>query len=225
VRSPIARGETTDRGRVLGQGPPAAQVTGFRNAGHAPLPSAARQSPGAAAAPTPPPPRPAVGGDLPRPAVAGQLSKPSAVRVAAGLWFAACAAGLCGVLAALADGDALRDRLSATARETDAAATAAAVEDAVRMTILVVLGAVAVLSVLAIVWTAHLLRRRSWAHRALMVTGVVMLFATDVAQSVVTGGSDLDRIWLLAQLGLAALATVLLFARSTRAWLRRDVTL
>jgi hypothetical protein len=161
---------------------------------------------------------------VPRPPVAETPSRPRAVRGAATLWFAASVAGLFGVVMALADGDGLRERLTATAYETDPAATADAVGDAVRMTILVVLGTVVGLTVLGLVWTALLLRRRSWARWALLVTGLVTLFAADLAQSLVTGGPDLDRLGLLAQLCAVVVATGLLLARSTRAWLRRDVT-
>ena len=48
------------------------------------------------------------------------------------------------------------------------------------------------------------------------VTGV----AADVAQDLVTGGSDLDRIAFLAQAALAMLALGTLFLPSLRAWLR-----
>jgi len=147
-----------------------------------------------------------------------------AVMGAATLWFAASVAGLFGVVMALADGDGLRERLTATAYETDPAATADAVGDAVRMTILVVLGTVVGLTVLGLVWTALLLRRRSWARWALLVTGLATLFAADLAQSLVTGGPDLDRLSLLAQLCAVVVATGLSLAPSTRAWLRRDVT-
>jgi len=80
--------------------------------------------------------------------VAETPSRPGAVRGAATLWFAASVAGLFGVVMALADGDGLRERLTATAYDTDPAATADAVGDAVRMTILVVLGTVVGLTVL-----------------------------------------------------------------------------
>jgi hypothetical protein len=147
---------------------------------------------------------------------------PRAVRASSWLWFAACAAGALGGLAALADGNALRDRLSAAARATDPAATAAAIDDAVLATVLVVLGTVAALVVLAVVWTAFLLRRRPWARWLLLVTGLLMLFAGDVALSLVTGGANLDRIGLLAQMALVVPAMGLLLARSSRAWLGRD---
>jgi hypothetical protein len=98
----------------------------------------------------------------------------------------------------------------------------AAIDDAVLATVLVVLGAVAALVVLAVVWTALLLRRRSWARWLLLVTGLLMLLVGDVALSVVTGGADLDRIGLLAQMVLVVPAMGLLLVRSTRAWLGRD---
>jgi hypothetical protein len=168
------------------------------------------------------PPRPAVAGDLSQPIGSPETPRPLAVRISASFWFAACAAGALGGLAALADGNALRDRLSAAARASDPAVTAAAIDDAVLATVLVVLGAVATLVVLAVVWTAFLLRRRAWARWLLLVTGLLMLFVGDVALSLVTGGADLDRLGLLAQMVLVVPAMGLLVARSSRAWLRRD---
>jgi hypothetical protein len=145
---------------------------------------------------------------------------PWPLRASVGLWFAACVAGLSGVGAALADGNALRDRLTATAETVDPAATADAIQNAVAATILVVLGAVGALVLLTLLWTALVLGRRSWARWALLGTGLVSAFAIDVAQSTVAGGNDVDRIAFVVQAGLVVLALVLLFARSSRAWLR-----
>jgi len=169
-----------------------------------------------------PPPRPAVAVDLSRPIAAAEAPCPRAVRISAWLWFAACAVGSLGGLAALADGNALRDRLAASARASEPAATTAVIDDAVLTTVLVVLGAVATLVVLTVVWTAFLLRRRSWARWLLLVTGLLTLFAGDVALSLVTGGADMDRIGLLSQMLLLVPAMGLLVARSSRAWLRPD---
>jgi hypothetical protein len=133
---------------------------------------------------------------------------------------AACLAGLVGVAAALADGEALRDRLTDTARTVDPTATAAAVDDAVRTSILLVVGAVAALAVLTTVWTASVHRRRSWARWMLLLTGLLTLLVVDVAQSTVAGGNDVDRVLLFVQAGLVVVALVLLFARSSGRWLR-----
>jgi hypothetical protein len=203
---------------------PIGRVAGTRGRDRAPVGAVPQRPSVVLTPPSPPPPRPAVGADVPRPPVAETPSRPRAVRGAAALWFVASAAGLFGVAMALADGDGLRDRLAATAHDTDPAATAEAVGDAVSMTILVVLGTVVGLAVLGLVWTAMLLRRRSWARWALLLTGLVTLFAADLAQSLVTGGPDLDRLSLLVQLCAVVVATGLLLARSTRAWLRRDAT-
>ena len=127
-----------------------------------------------------------------------------------------------GVLAALVDGGALRDRLSASASAADPAATEEAVRAAVTMTVLVVLGAVVTLAVLTLVWTLKLLRRKSWARTMLLITGLVTLFTADVGQGLVTGGAEVDRFLLLAQLPLVIVATGLLLARSSRAWLRGE---
>ena len=227
--------------------PAGARVAGSRQRDRAASPPAVHRSPGAtravqfgtnwavqpgtdgavprgtnAAVPRTPPPRPAVAAHLAQPIAPAEVACPRSVRASAWLWFAACAAGALGGLAALADGNALRDRLTTDARAADPAATAAAVDDAVLATVLVVLGAVATLVVLAVVWTAFLLCRRSWARWLLLVTGLLMLLVGDVALSLVTGGADLDRIGLTVQLALVVPAMGLLIAHSTRAWLRRD---
>jgi hypothetical protein len=182
-----------------------------------------------------PPPRPAVSGHAVFPA--GVLSagsagaragsagiaasaRPRTLQLSIGLWFAASLAGLFGVGAALSDMDALRDRLAEAARTVDATATAGAVDDAVRATILLVFGAVVLLALLTVAGAALVHRRRSWARWMLLGTGLVTLFAVDVAQSTVAGGEDLDRIGLVAQAGLVVLAVVLLFAPPSRRWLR-----
>ena len=219
--------------------PARARVAGSRQGDRAASPPMVHRSPGATrtvsfgtnwavqpgtdgAVPRTPPPRPAVAGDLPQPTPSPEVPCPRALRTSAGLWSAACAAGALGGLAALADGNALRDRLAAAAVAADPAATAPAVDDAVLAPVLVVLGSVATLVVLASVWTAFLLRRRSWARWLLLVTGPLILFVGDVALSLVTGGADLDRIGLLAQMVLVVPAMGLLAARSSRTWLRRE---
>ena len=171
-----------------------------------------------------PPPRPGVGTRLPPPERATDPRRPWALRLSVLGWVLAAAAGGAGVAAALADGDALRRKLTAEATEADPELSADAVSDGVSATTALVLGSVALLSVLLLVWTAVLLRRRRWARWVLLGTGVLVLVADDVAQSVVSGGSDLDRIAFFVQAALVALAAVGLLWRSTGRWLgvRRD---
>jgi hypothetical protein len=187
-----------------------------------PLTGAARPRAAQVSGYRPPPPRPSVDGAIAPPTDPVEPAPPMALRISATLWFAACAAALVGLGAALADGSALRARLTDTATAADATATADAVRDAVSATLTLVLGGVAALVVLTLVWTALLLRRRSWARWMLLITGLVLLLAVDVAQSVVSGGAELDRISLLAAAALVVLAVVPLVARSSGAWLRRD---
>lgn len=146
--------------------------------------------------------------------------RPWSLRLSAAAWVLAAVAGGAGVLAALADGDALRAKLTDQATEADPQLAAGAIADGVAATTALVLGSVAVLSLLLLLWTALVLRRRAWARWPLLVTGVLVLVADDVAQSVVSGGAELDRIALLVQAGLVVVALVTLFWRSTRQWLR-----
>ncbi len=143
--------------------------------------------------------------------------------LAAGLWFAACTAGALGVVTALLDHDALRSTLSETALANDPTAGADLVDAGVRATIALILGSVTLLVAVSLVWTVLVLRRHSWARWLLLVTGALSLAAADVAQSVVLGGADLDRIAFVVQAGLILLAAVVLFTKPSRAWLRRSV--
>ncbi|SFF04495.1 hypothetical protein SAMN05216574_108104 [Blastococcus tunisiensis] len=162
--------------------------------------------------------------DLAPPVARPQPPRPRALRLSAGFWFAACLAGVIALVATMLDGDALRADLTATATADNPSSSLATIEDGVRITILVVLGAVTLLVVSTLVWTVLLLRRRSWARWALLVTGVLTLFAVDVAQSLVAGGGRVDRIAFVAQAGLVALGLITLWARSTRTWLRARET-
>jgi hypothetical protein len=166
-----------------------------------------------------PPPRPGLTSDLAPPVRTPEPPRPGAAVVSAVLWFATCAAGGFGVLAAMADGTALRAKLEAAATEADPTASAQLVDDGVDTTVLLVLGTVALLVVVTLAGAALLLREGRWSHPLLLGTGLLTLVAGGVAQSVVAGGVDLDRIGFLVQLGLAVPALVTLFLRSNRAWL------
>ena len=188
-----------------------------RSGGSTPPGPSAMQGP---SGPPAPPPRPVVSrAAAPAPLV--EPAQPIAVQAAAGLWFAACLAGLVGLGAALLDHDALWGALTDTATANDPAASAALVGAGVRATVVLVLGSVAALVVLQLIGTALLLRRRSAGRWILLITGVLSVAAADVAQSVVAGGTDIDRIAFLAQAGLVVLAGIALCTRSVRSWLRR----
>jgi hypothetical protein len=167
-----------------------------------------------------PPPRPQVTTRLARPERTGAPPRPRALRISAAGWFLAAAAGGAGVVAALADGDALRAKLTAEATAADPDLAADAISDGVTATTALVLGGVALLGVALVVWTLVLLRRRGWARWPLLVTGALVLVADDVAQSVVSGGADLDRTAFVMQAVLVVVAAVGLCWRSTGRWLR-----
>ena len=164
-----------------------------------------------------PPPRPAVTSDLAPPLPRPRPPRPATVRATAALWWAGCLATVTGISAALLDVGALRDRLAALATAEDPAVPADLVADGVRATIALVLGGVAALVAVSLVWTALLLRGRGWARWALLLTAVPTVLALDVAQTVVAGGADLDRWALLAAAGLFVVALLPLLSRSARA--------
>jgi hypothetical protein len=172
--------------------------------------------------PRTPPPRPRLTSTLAPPVGTPEPPRPRAAVVSAVLWSAAAIAGGLGVLAALADGAALRATLEAAAGEADPAASAELVDDGVDTTILLVVCSLTLLVALTVLGTALLLRRRRWSRGLLLATGLLTLAAVGIAQSVVAGGVDLDRIGLLVQLGLVVAALVTLASRSVRGWLRGD---
>jgi hypothetical protein len=169
---------------------------------------------------TAPPPCPQSPGPLAPTARPSAPSRPRAAVVSGSIWIAACLAGAFGLLTAVADLAGLEARLAATAAASDPGASAGLIDDGVRVTVLLVLGGAALLVVACAVWTVFLALRRPWARWALVVTGLLTVVAADVAQDLVTGGSDLDRIAFLAQAALALLALGTLFLPSLRAWLR-----
>ena len=171
-------------------------------------------------APRTPPPRPQLTSDIPRPLADPEPPRPRTATAAAVLWLGACAAGAVGVGAALADGGALRDRLAATARESDPTATAELVDDGVSATLLLVLGGVALLALVALAAVLLFLRRRRWTWWLLLAVGPLTAVAADVAQSVVSGGADVDRTAFLVQLALVLPALVALLLPATRRWVR-----
>jgi hypothetical protein len=168
----------------------------------------------------PPPPRPELSSTLAPPLHTAGPDRPAAAVVSAVLWFAACAAGGFALLATMMDGDALRTRLTAAATEADPSASADLVRNGVRTTILLVLGVEALLVVGTLAGAALLLGGRAWSRWLLLAAGLLTVVAGVVAQSVVDGGVDLDRIGFLAQVGLVAAAAVTLLLRPTRVWLR-----
>ena len=184
---------------------------------HRPLPRRVVLTGNVAQHPPPPPPRPAVTSDLAPPVARTRPPRPATVRAAVALWCAGCLAAVTGLSAALLDLGALRDRLAALATAEDPAATPDLVADGVQATIALVLGTVAALVAVSLLWTALLLRGRGWARWALLLTAVPAVLALDVAQSVVAGGADLDRWALLAAAGSFVVALVPLLSSSARA--------
>ena len=167
-----------------------------------------------------PPPRPEVTSRLAPPTRTPVPPRPWSLRLSAAGWVLAAVAGGAGVLGALADGDALQAKLTAEATDADPDLPADAIADGVAATPALVIGSVTVLSVALVVGTALVLRRRAWARWPLLATGLLVLVADDVAQSVVSGGAELDRIALVAQAGLVVAALVAMFWRSSGQWLR-----
>ncbi|MGY1690192.1 hypothetical protein [Geodermatophilus sp. SYSU D01105] len=170
--------------------------------------------------PPPPPPRPATTSDLAPPIGRPRPAAPGTVRATAALWWAGCVAALTGLGAALLDSEALRARLTETATAADPAASADLVADGVRATMVLVLASVAALVALSLLWVGLLLRARTWARWALVVTAAPLLLALDVAQSVVAGDADTDRLALVLAAGLFVVALVPLLSRSARAFCR-----
>ncbi|MGY1638281.1 hypothetical protein ACI78V_16675 [Geodermatophilus sp. SYSU D00742] len=170
-----------------------------------------------------PPPRPATTSDVAPPSLdRATPARPGSVQATVALWCAGCLAALTGVVAALLDATALRDRLTATATADDPTAPADVVTEGVRATIAVVSGGVTLVVLLSLVWVVLLLRGRSWARWALLATALPSLVVLDVAQSLVAGDVDVDRLALLAAGGLFVLALLPLLARSSRAFFRGD---
>jgi hypothetical protein len=168
-----------------------------------------------------PPPRPALASDLAPPLHRKQQAgRPGAALVATLPWFAGLAAALVGVAATAADSDALRARLTAEALASDPSASEQLVSSGVRTTVLLVLGVQVALALLAALWAVLLLRRAAWARWVLLGTGLLVLAAAALAQRVVAGGVDVDRIALLAEGGLAVVGSLALLAPPLGRWLR-----
>jgi hypothetical protein len=168
----------------------------------------------------PPPPRPAVTSDIALPISRPERVVPASVRTTAGLWWAGCAAVLVGLVAGFLDRATLEARLTATATADDPTAPADLVADGVRATMAVVAGSVTVLVLVATIFLVLVLRGRAWARWALLVATLPTLLALDIAQSVVAGGSDVDRWALIAAAGAFVLALLPLLSRSARDFAR-----
>jgi hypothetical protein len=132
---------------------------------------------------------------------------------------AAVAAGLAAMLAMAADGSALRDRLTAAATKGDPSASAELVRSGVRTTLLLVFGTQSVLAVLLLIGVALLLRRLRWARWTLFGTALVTLAVAALAQDVVAGGRDLDRLAFVVEGGLIVVTVALLLSRRIGTWL------
>jgi hypothetical protein len=167
-----------------------------------------------------PPPRPATTSDIAPPLGRTAPARPATVRATVALWCAGCLAALTGVAAALLDLAPLRDRLTATASADDPTAPAGVVAEGVRATIAVVTGGVTLVVLLSLVWVVLLLRRRAWARWALLLTALPALLVLDVAQSLVAGDADVDRLALLTAGGLFVLALLPLLTGTSQAFFR-----
>ncbi|NEK60123.1 hypothetical protein GCU56_19890 [Geodermatophilus sabuli] len=202
------------RGRADARAPSPAEVP----EGHRPLPRRTVMTGNVAA--QLPPPRPAVTSDIALPIGRTPRVAPASVRAAAGLWWTGCAAVVVGIVAAFLDRAALEARLSATATADDPTASAELVADGVRATMAVVAGSVTVLVLVSTVFLLLVVRGRSWARWALLVAVLPTVLALDIAQSVVAGGSDVDRWALVAGAGAFVVALLPLLARSARHFAR-----
>jgi hypothetical protein len=171
--------------------------------------------------PSGPPPRPQLTSDVVPPWLqSDEGSRPRSVLVIAFLGVAAAAAGLAGMAAMAADGNGLRDRLTAAASKGDPTASTELVSSGVRTTLLLIFGAQSVLAALLLIGVALFLRRLPWARWTLLVLAVVALGVAGLAQAVVTGGRDLDRLAFLVEGGLLVLTGALLLSRWVGTWLR-----
>jgi hypothetical protein len=171
--------------------------------------------------PSGPPPRPQLTSDVVPPWLRGdEKIRPRLVPAVAVLVVAAVAAALTGMLAMAADGAGLRDRLTAAATKGDPSASTELVRSGVRTTLLLVFGMQSVLVVLLLLGLVLLLRRLTWARGALLGVALVTLAVAALAQDVVAGGRDLDRLAFVVEGGLLLSAGVLLLSRPIGTWLR-----
>jgi lysylphosphatidylglycerol synthetase-like protein (DUF2156 family) len=171
--------------------------------------------------PSGPPPRPQLTSDVVPPWLRTDREvRPRLVPAVAVVVAAAVAAALTGMLAMAADGAGLRDRLTAAATKGDPSASAELVRSGVRTTLLLLFGMQSVLVVLLVVGVVLLLRRLTWARWALLGIALVTLALAALAQDVVAGGRDLDRLAFVVEGGLLLVTSVLLLSRPIGTWLR-----
>ncbi|MGY5883057.1 hypothetical protein [Modestobacter lacusdianchii] len=168
----------------------------------------------------PPPPRPPTSSDLAPPAPYVVPPAPGTVRAAAWTWCAATLAALVALAAAALDLADLRQRLVDSAATADPAAEEELLREGADTTVLAVLGPLAVLTLLGVLCLVLYLRRRSGWARGLLVLGVLTIVLDVLAQDLLTGGPEVDRIAAIAQGGLVALALVLLLLPASRTWSR-----
>jgi hypothetical protein len=121
-----------------------------------------------------------------------------------------------GVAATLLDGAALADRLTATAHAQDPGASAGVVDQGVQTTIALVTGIPSVVVLLTFTGIALVLRGRAAGRWVLLLTAPLGILVAGAAQSVVSGGADVDRIGLVAQGALLLLGLLLLVVRPMR---------
>ncbi|WP_299959502.1 hypothetical protein [uncultured Modestobacter sp.] len=166
----------------------------------------------------PPPPRPPTSSDLAPPTPYVVPPAPRTVRAAAWTWCAATLAGLVALGTAALDLADLRQRLVDSAGAADPTAEEDLLREGADTTVLAVLGPLAALTVLGALCLVLYLRRRSGWGRGLLVLGVLTSVVDVLAQDLLAGGPEIDRIAAIAQGGLIAVAVVLLLLPASRAW-------
>jgi len=145
---------------------------------------------------------------------------PWTVRAAARCWAAGALAGVVALGAAALDLAGMRQRLVDAAAAADPAADAELLREGAYTTVLAVLGPLAALVVLGVLCLVLFLRRRSVWSRVLLVLGLLTVVVDVLAQDLLSGGPEADRVAVLTQGGLVVLALVLLLLRPSRAWSR-----
>lgn len=166
------------------------------------------------------PPRPRVTSDLVPPRPDHRPARPRALGAAASFWTASFVAALIAFVAAYSDRATTRDRLTEIARANDPSLSPATLADGVRLTMVTVLAASALLVVLAAVCLPMVLHGKRGFRTALVGIAVLTLLVIQFDQEFVAGGVEVDRLALLSQGALVLVGTIALLLRPSGAWLR-----
>jgi uncharacterized membrane protein len=142
------------------------------------------------------------------------------VRAAAWCWGASTVAGGVALVAAVLDLAEVRRRLVDAAAAADPGTAEDLLRQGADTAVVAVLGSLTVLVVLGLVaLLLHLRRRKAWT-RVLMVLGLLTAGVDVLAQDLLGGGPEVDRVAVLAQGGFVVAALVLLLFPSARTWSR-----